>query len=683
MYMKYSRLQLQSVFRRLKMTPATQMLILAVVVGVLGGFGALLFKKMIMLFQGAFWNTPDMASETLLAVSWYRRLLMPMIGGLIVGPLIYFLAREARGPGVPEVMIAVIVKNSIIRPIVVLVKILASALCISSGGSVGREGPIVQIGAAIASTTGQLLRLSPVQLKTLVGCGVAAGISATFNAPIAGALFALELIVSDFGLTPFTPILVSSVSAAAITRQFRGNILEFVNLSQFTMKSHVEFAFYLILGVAAGFVAYLFSRSIYRLEDIFNKTKIPLWIRPAFGGILVGIIALRFPHVMGVGYDTIEEIFDGKLMLNTMMFLVFLKILATSLTLGSGGSGGVFAPSLFVGAMLGGAFGTIFHKYFPSITASPAAYALVGMAAVNGACTMAPLSAIIVLFELTNEYGIILPLMFTVVIATFITRKLSPESIYTEHLRRKGITSHHGEDMNIVRMISVKDVLRHDEVTISENVKFEELVRLALETHRNNIFVIDNNGKYKGAIQLLDLKYVLSNPEELSHLHHIVDFINELPPVSIDQSLDTVIDHFAVTGFDRLPVVDSQQNIAGSVIMSDIIRRYNQEVANRNITIELGARIPAHDKSNILHIGGDSVITEIEVPNWMVGKALEELKLRTLYYISVFLVKGKQGQGESQFITPNAAYVFRDGDTILIGGTENDIETLRHNNLHA
>ncbi|MBN2588414.1 MAG: chloride channel protein [Sedimentisphaerales bacterium] len=665
------------------MTPATQMLILAVLVGVLGGFGALFFKKLILVLQGAFWNTPNMASETLLAVSWYRRLLIPMVGGLIVGPLIYFLAREARGPGVPEVMIAVIVKNSIIRPIVVLVKILASAICIGSGGSVGREGPIVQIGAAIASTTGQILRLSPVQLKTLVGCGVAAGISATFNAPIAGALFSLELIVSDFGLTPFTPILVASVSAAAITRHFHGNVIEFVDLPQFTMISHKEFAFYLILGVAAGFVGFLFSRSIYRLEDIFNKTKIPQWIRPAVGGLIVGIIALKFPHIMGVGYDTIDEVFSGTLVLNTMLFLVILKILATSVTLGSGGSGGVFAPSLFIGAMLGGAFGTIFHKYFPSITASPAAYALVGMAAVNGACTMAPLSAIIVLFELTNEYGIILPLMFTVVIATFITRKLSAESIYTEQLRRKGIMSHHGEDLNIVRMISVKNVLRNDEVTISENAKFDELVRLALDTHRNNIFVIDNNGKYNGAIQLLDLKYVLSNPKELSHIHHIVDFINELPPVSIEESLDTVIDRFAGTGFDRLPVVDSQQILVGSVIMSDIIRRYNQEVANRNITIELGARIPAHDKSNMLHIGGNSVIAEIEVPGWMVGKALEELRLRTLYNISVFLVKGKQGQGESKFITPNATYVFRDGDTILIGGTEKDIETLRYNTLLA
>jgi chloride channel protein, CIC family len=676
--MKNSSLQLQSVFRRLKMSPATQMLILAVVVGVLGGFGALLFKKLILILQGFFWNTPDMASQTMLSVAWYRRLLIPVLGGAIVGPLIYFFAREARGPGVPEVMIAVIARNSIIRPIVVLVKILASALCISSGGSVGREGPIVQIGAAIASTTGQILRLSPVQLKTLVGCGVAAGISATFNAPIAGALFSLELIVSDFGLTPFTPILVSSVSAAAITRHFHGNITEFINLPPFNLVSPWEFAFYLILGLAAGVVSFVFSRSVYIGEDFFEKTKIPQWIRPAFGGIVIGIIALAYPHIMGVGYDTIEELFNGKLTLGIMFFLVILKIFTTSVTIGSGGSGGVFAPSLFIGAMLGGAFGTIFHHFFPQITELPAAYALVGMAAVNGACIMAPLSAIIVLFELTNEYRIILPLMFTVVIATFIARKLSPESIYTEKLRRRGIKAHHGEDLNIVRAISVKDVLRHDEVAISEDIKFDELVRLALETRRNNVFTIDNEHRYTGAIQLLDLKYVLSNPKELSLVHHIMDFKQELQAVLITQSLDTVVDLFAQSGFDRLPVINPQGRLVGSVIMSDIIRRYNQEVANRNITIELGARIPAHDESKMLHIGGDSVITEIEVPVWMTGQALEKIRLRSRYNISVFLVKSKQEQGESQFITPGAGYVFRQGDIMLVGGQEKDIETLKH-----
>ncbi len=674
--MKDTRLELQSVLRHLKLTPATQMLILAVVVGSLGGLGAVLFKKLIFFLQAFFWHTPDMAPNSLLNVVWYHRLLMPMLGGLIVGPLIYFFAREARGHGVPEVMIAVITKNSIIRPVVVLVKTLASALSISTGGSVGREGPIVQIGAAIASTVGQLLRLRTAQLKTLVGCGVAAGIAATFNAPIAGAIFALELIVSDFGLTSFTPILVSAVAATTVSRSFHGNIIEFT-LPHFNLISSWEFVFYLILGLIAGVVGFSFSRCLYGADDLFEKTKIPQWIRPLFGGLIVGIIAIFYPHIMGVGYDTIRVLFDNQLTLRVMLLLVFLKLFATSVTIGSGGSGGIFAPSLFIGAMLGGAFGTIVNMLFPDITASTGAYALVGMAAVNSACTLAPLSAIIILFELTGEYGIILPLMFTVVMATFISRKLSPESIYTEKLRRRGIMAHHGEDLNIVRAISVKDVLRHDEVSISENAKFDELVRLALETRRNVVFTLDDERRYTGAIQLLDLKYVLSSPKELSLVHHIIDFKQELPAVLLSQSVDTVVDLFAETGFDRLPVTNSQGRLVGSVIMSDIMRRYNQEVANRNITIELGARIPAHDKSNMLHIGGDNVITEIEVPQWMVGQALENLRLRSRHNISVFLVKGKQENSESQFVTPGAGYVFRQGDTLLISGSEKDIETLK------
>ena len=654
------------------------MLIYAVLIGILGGFGALLFKKLIFSLQDFFWRTPDMSPDSLLSVIWYRRLLLPVLGGLIVGPMIYFFAREARGHGVPEVMIAVITRNSIIRPIVVVVKALASAISISTGGSVGREGPIVQIGAAIASTTGQLLRVHPAQLKTMVGCGVAAGISATFNAPIAGTLFALELIVSDFGLTSFTPILVSAVGATAVTRHFHGNITEFT-LPQFTMVSHWEFVFYLILGLIAGVVGSVFSRSIYSADDLLEKTKIPQWIRPALGGLLVGMIALIYPHIMGVGYDTIRVLFDGQLTLHIMLLLVVLKILATAVTIGSGGSGGVFAPSLFIGAMLGGAFGTVVNHLFPDITASTGAYALVGMAAVNGACTLAPLSAIIILFELTNEYGIILPLMFTVVMATFISRKINAESIYTEKLHRKGIKAHHGEDLNILRAITVKDVLRHDEASIHEMDEFDALVRLALTTHRNFIFTLDDSHRFTGAVSLQDLKYVLSHPKELRNIHHIVDFRQELTPVLITESLDTVVDRFAETGFDRLPVVDEQQNLVGSVIISDIIRQYNLEVANRNITIELGARITAHDQSQTLSIGKDNLIAEIDVPSWMICKELGKLKLRTRYNVSVFLVKKLHEDGEPDFITPNAGYIFCEGDKLLISGTNKDIEALKNN----
>ncbi len=674
--MKKVRARRQFWWWRPKLTPATETVLFAAAIGLLGGFGALFFKKLIFLLQEVFWSLPDMSPAALFDVAWYRRLLMPAVGGAIVGPLIYFLAREARGHGVPEVMIAVITRNSVIRPIVVVVKSFASALSIASGGSVGREGPIVQIGAAIASTVGQVLRFPPVQLKTLVGCGVSAGIAATFNAPMAGTLFALELIVSDFGLTAFTPILVSAVAATAVTRHFHGDIKEFV-LPVFTMVSHWEFGLYLFLGVVAGIVGFLFSRSIYIGDDFFERTRIPQWIRPAAGGLLVGAAALLYPHIMGVGYDSIRVLFDGGLTLGVMLMLVALKILATSVTIGSGGSGGIFAPSLFIGAMLGGAFGTIAHRLFPDFTAPAVAYALVGMAAVNGACTLAPLSAIVILVELTNEYRMLLPLMFTVGMATFVSRKLSPESIYTEKLRRRGINAHHGEDLNILRGIPVADVLRHDETSIRAADSFDTLVSLALNTRRNVLFALNGQGRYAGVILLQDLKYTFNDPEELKRAYHVLDFVHEVAPVLVTESLDTVVDRFARTGLDRLPVVDAEHRLVGSILASDTMRRYTREVINRNMAIELGARIAAHDSSGILHIGGTTVVTEIEAPPWMIGRKLAELELRARHNVSVFIVRQKQDHQDPRFITPNAAYMFRPGDRLLVGGTDDDIEALR------
>ncbi len=673
--MKQNWLQRKIRGHSFKVSPSTLMLVLAVLVGVLGGFSVIAFKTLISSLQYLFWAIPEMTPTELLDVIWYKRLLVPVFGGLVVGPLIYFLAREAKGPGVPEVMVAVITKGSVMRPVVVVVKALASAVTIASGGSVGREGPIVHIGATIASTVGQVLRLPPVQLKTLVGCGVAAGIGATFNAPIAGTLFALELIVSDFGLTAFTPILVSGVMATAITRHFLGDTIEFGSLEHFHMASMWEFGLYLVLGVLAGLVGCLFSRSIYVAGDLFDKTKLPPWIRPAFGGLLVGLVALLgMPHVMGVGYGSIEAMFEGELVLGTLAVLIFLKLAMTAVTIGSGGSGGVFAPSLFIGAMLGGAFGKIVNLWFPEITAPFGAYALVGMAAVNGACTLAPLSAIIVLVELTDNYSMVLPLMFTVVMATFVTRKLHPESIYTEDLVRRGINAHGGEDLNVLRAIGVEDVIRHDEAHIADDASFESLVELALRKHRNTIFTVDRTGHYRGVVAMQDLKYALNNMSELEPLHIIADFERQISPVPQAQSLDLVIDRFAETGFDRLPVVDAEGMLIGSVIMGDIIRCYNREVTNRNLAIELGARIQAHDETHMVCIGGETVVAEIDVPGWMVGRRLGDLKLRTDHNVSVFVVKERQEGHEPSIVMPGVVYVFRQGDTLLLGGKKRDID---------
>ncbi|MBN1293784.1 MAG: chloride channel protein [Candidatus Latescibacteria bacterium] len=660
---------------KLGFSPAAETTVLAAVIGVLGGFGALFFKKLIFFLQYLWWHTPNMYPEFLLTVPWWQRVFIPIIGGFIVGPLIYFLAREAKGPGVPEVMSAVITNNSIIRPAVVLVKTLASAISISSGGSVGREGPIVQIGAAIASTTGQILRLRPVQMKTIVGCGVAAGISATFNAPIAGTLFALELIVTDFGLTSFTPIIVAAVTSTAIIRHFQGNILEFT-LPQFKMVSLWELFIYLLLGLMAGVVGYLFTRFLYIAEDFFRSIKIPEWLKPSLGGLVVGIIAISFPHIMGVGYDTIEVLFAGKISLVVMILLVFIKIFATSITIGSGGSGGVFAPSLFVGAMLGGAFGTIVNMFFPHMTGAVGAYALVGMAAVNSACTLAPLSAIIVLVELTNNYSIILPLMFTVVIASFVSRKFSPDSIYTTKLARRGIRVHMGEDLNILRSVAVKDILRHDESAVNESASVGELMDLALKKHRNVIFVIDDRGKYKGSILLQQLKHVIFNLDLLSHYNSINDFVEESPSLNIQQTLDHALTVFGDTGYDRLPVIDDMRVLRGSIIISDVIRQYNIEVNNRNITVELGAVIHSKEDAQRLHLGDKTIVTEIIVPDFFVNRSIKDIGLRKNYGVSIFLIKEAIEGGDQKVIMPGSSYVLRKGDIMLVSGKEEDVDRI-------
>ena len=365
--------------RELSLNEYTYTILFSIAIGLLGGFGAVLFRYLILFFQYFFYGEGDILSLAS-SLPWYSKVLIPAIGGLIVGPLVYFFAREAGGHGVPEVMETVALKGGKIRPRVVLVKSFASAICLGSGGSVGREGPIVQIGSAIGSTLGQYFRVSSFTLKTMVGCGAAAGISATFNAPIAGVLFSLEVILGDFGASTFAPIVLSAVTATIISRAVLGDFPAFI-VPKYELVSFYEIPIYTLLGVIVGLLSLLFIFLLYRMEDGFEKMGFPPYLKAALGGLLLGIIGIFFPHVFGNGYESIDLSLLGQISWYLLFMLIFVKMLATSLTLGSGGSGGVFAPSLFIGAMAGGVLGKIVHGLFPSITASSGAYSLVGMGA--------------------------------------------------------------------------------------------------------------------------------------------------------------------------------------------------------------------------------------------------------------------------------------------------------------
>lgn len=563
------------------------MAVLAVVVGLIGGFGAIGFRYLLDLVQGIAYGASGNLIEIVSSIPWYTRILIPAAGGAIVGPLVYFLAREAKGHGVPEVMEAVALRGSVMRKRIVVIKSFVSAISIGTGGSVGREGPIVQIGSAIGSTVGQLLNLSPVRIRTLVGCGAAAGISATFNAPIAGAMFALEIILGDFGLSTFSPIVIAAVAATAVSRHFLGDTPAFI-VPAHELVSPWELPMYVVLGFFCSLAAVAFTRALYFAEDGFDSLTLPEYCKAAIGGLILGGIGLLYPHILGVGYPAMDMALMEELSLWSMLFLVGFKILATAITIGSGGSGGIFAPSLFIGSMAGGFFGMVVNHIFPGVTASPGAYSLVGMAAVVSGTTHGPMSAILILFEMTGDYKIILPLMISCIISALASGWLSRDSIYTLKLSRRGVDIRAGKDVNVLRSIRVDDVMNPRVETMPESMNLGQVAERVSKSKNNSFPVVDEEGKLTGILSYIDYKDVLFD-EDLKDLIVAKDLAtSRVVTVKQDENLFDALERISQRDFSILPVVSSRNSsrIVGVLTRRDIIGAYNKAVIKKSVLRE-------------------------------------------------------------------------------------------------
>ena len=473
-------LRVRDLSDRIRFSETTILITTAIVIGAGTGLGAVFFIRLIGLVQEAFFG----GGETLLGgMGRWLLILIPVVGGLIGGPIIAFFANEAKGHGVPEVMQAIALSGGRIRPRVVVAKIAASALCIGTGGSAGREGPIVQVGAALGSTLGQWLKLSSDRIRNLVACGAAAGIAATFNAPIAGVVFAMEVILGELHMGDLGNVIISALTASTIARIFLGDNPAFA-IPRHAIKTPWEIFLYALLGVLAAFIAVGFIRMLYWFEDQFDDWKFPNALKPAVGGLLLGALGLAYPialgwggmsasealtglpvsanipHIFGAGFTIIEDALLGKSSFILLLVLIFLKPLATSFTLGSGNSGGVFAPSLFAGAALGGAFGLIIERIFPGATAGPGAFATVGMAAVFAGAARAPFTAILIVFEMTNDYRLMVPLMAAVIFSMLVAERLEKDSIYTLKLTRRGIRLRRGRDVDVMENLTVAEAMR-------------------------------------------------------------------------------------------------------------------------------------------------------------------------------------------------------------------------------
>jgi chloride channel protein, CIC family len=371
-------------------------------------------------------------------------ILIPGIGGLFTGLIIHFTTDDIKGGGIPEVIEAVRIRGGRIQPRIAIIKLFATAICIGTGGSAGSGGPIALIGASIGSSIGQLFRLSEKRIRTLVACGVGGGTAAIFNAPIAGSLFAVEVILHNISSGNFSAIVITSVVSSTIARLLKGNSF-FFNVPDYPTTQPLELTLFFVLGFLAAVFAIGFSRLRYFIEDMWNKTHIPDYLRTATGGVLVGLIGVfsykyyGFPRVFGMGYESINQALTVGITLKMALLLLFLKMLATSITVGSGNSGGIFAPSLFMGVMLGQCYGIMVNYLFPGQVAPAGVYALVGMAAFLSGAVRAPITSILIIFEMTGNYNLVLPLMLTTVSSSLFSKWISKNTIYTEKLARQGI----------------------------------------------------------------------------------------------------------------------------------------------------------------------------------------------------------------------------------------------------
>ncbi|HZV47659.1 MAG TPA: chloride channel protein [Thermodesulfovibrionales bacterium] len=495
-----------------------------------------------------------------------------------MGPLIYFLAREAKGHGVPEVMLAVASAGGRIRPRVAIIKTLASSICIGSGGSVGREGPIVQIGSTLGSSLGQLFRLSEEKIKILVACGAAGGIAATFNAPLAGIFFALEVILGEYGLKFFSSVVLSSVTATVISRTFLGNYPAFM-VPSYTLASVWEIPLYFIFGFIAAFAALLYIKSVYKSEDIFNAWGVPEYVKPAIGGLGVGLIGLYFPQIFGVGYETIELALYGKIGLVLVSALILIKILATSLTLGSGGSGGVFAPALFIGAMLGESYGKLTEAIIPSIAIPSGACALVGMGAVFSGASHAPISAILIMFEMTGNYLIILPLMITCITSTVVVRRFSKESIYTLKLTRRGIDIDELRKSDLMSAITVSDAMVKQVITFQESVAVKDAemnIRSDASYRHRGFPVLNQEGNLVGIVTTKDILEAISEGKMEMPIKEIIT--KDITTCYPNENLKTALQKLGEKDVGRIPVVEREnpQRLVGLITRENIIAAYHE-----------------------------------------------------------------------------------------------------------
>ncbi len=539
------------------------------VIGFLGAVTSVGFRWATTAVHNAITGQTDVGvAESFTHLPLWQRFVTPAAGGLLAGLVMFFGARLSRSKTTTDYMEAVVLGDGRLSVRRSIVKCLSAMCTIASGGSIGREGPLVQLSSLVASIAGRVRKWSVLRLRLLVACGAAAGIASAYNAPIAGSLFVAEIILGSLAMELFGPLVFASVIATLTVRAFIGS-QPLYEIPAFKLNSSWEIIPYCLLGFIAGFGGPWFTRLLRTSEELFLRIRAPIFVRMMLGGVIVGVLAIWHPEICGNGYSAVNAILRGNWLWQSLALILVFKVIATSSTFGSGAVGGVFTPTLFVGASLGYLFGNLEQMIVPALHINPSAFALVGMGAFLAATTHAPIMAIMMIFELTLDYQIILPLMLACVLAYYTSARIEPRSIYSESLKRKG----QGEFRAHVSDLHVRDLMKRDPVAVGSAARFAEIAQKFLANRFNYLYVTDERKRFLGAVSLHDIKNYLNEPA-LADFVIAEDLLRApFPTIGASEPLSGALEIFAQHDGERLPVVNDlrESQLVGSLSKTDLI----------------------------------------------------------------------------------------------------------------
>lgn len=680
-FLKRAHLKLLRWLERLSPPNYLLLVTFSVVTGLAAGFGSVLFHLLIEWMEALFFH----GGPTLVHASGrFYVIFVPMAGMLVLAWMTTLWPDRARQRGVIEVIRAVAVRGGYIPFRTTLFHFFAPALCIGSGGTLGPEGPAAQLGSGISSLVARFFGLPESRRRIFTAAGAGAAISAVFNTPIGGIFFALEVVLlNDFQAATFSVLILASVSASMVSRIYLGSEPRFI-FSPFAIGSYKWIFLYALLGVIAGLLSILFIRYAETLHRFVSRRarRIPLYLRAAGVGLALGVLGYFVPEIFGVGYGAVNEVLAGNFPIVLAVVLLVSKMVFVPLILENGGYGGVFAPAIFMGAFLGYLFYSLGVAGL-GLPLSATPYILVGMGAVLAGINMIPLTAILMLFEMTNDYSFILPLMLGVVASVTVVQVVLRESFLVSELRQEGLRIASGRERNLLQSIQVREVMRSDILTVPESAPIADVLKLAIDSDHTVLFTTGRGGGITGYIKIDELRPLLLDSEHLRPMLVAKDIaIPGVPTLRDTDDLDTAMKLFGRLGIDEIPVRSSgdRGTIVGTLWQQDVIQAYNKETLRANLADGLSKHLASLDKTARVDVLPGYILTEIPAPRRFVGKTLRQLQVRNRYGAEVLLVKRAEDElsedGRVATLQPGADFRIRAGDTLVLFGPEDKLKEL-------